>query len=697
MRATRLLLPVKRCPSCGATFDVAAGFCPNDGSALLATGAPSHQYVPDNTPRRVVGGAAAEPSGAWHAAPPSAEATSPVFDTESHMPGVRFDEDGEEVLLGTVLAERYRIDQRIGAGGMGVVYQAVHTGIDKPVAIKVLRSEYAQVEDVAKRFELEARVASKINHPNVVDINDYGYTPGQSPYYVMELLDGVNLGDLIDDHGPMDPQRAIDVARGLAFGLGAAHAHGIVHRDLKPDNIVLMQQNGVEVPKILDFGIARVKTKRTRLTAAGSVVGTPEYMSPEQAQGKEVDARADIYSLGAILFEMLTGTVPLRGATLVETLTMQVYDTPPRLSEVAPMLTDYPALEELVARTLAKDMDERPATASQFADALANALPKELGKASESSERLKATVAMGSWSVGNQPSPEMPTGAGAGHRGPILNQGVPAPMGFSPTPPPALATPVAAPEPEPAPVAAAAPVPAAAPQAAAAIAYGPPPGSGSGVSGYGYGHGSGLTHRPTRQMRRRSKTNWPVVILVGALGSVGVGFGVVALFQTLGQSGTASAAASDERGALEQAGADAATESTQDPVPPAVAPTAATGSTAGTGAAAGGTGPASATGAAATGEAGAIAATATSGSADSAAGTATPKKTTKKSTKTKKKKKKAASSVPALPPPDKSVVTTTEPTTGGGAQDTKPKEPEKPKDPPPDPGVSLGDLRDPFG
>ena len=289
--------------------------------------------------------------------------------------------DDEEPLIGVVLGDRYRVDSLIGSGGMGLVYRATHLLIGRTLAIKVLRRRHAEQEGVAQRFAQEAQVASSVKHPNIVDVLDYGRTPQDSPYCVMEFLSGHSLAREISRFGPLDPARAVGIAAAIARGLAAAHRLGIIHRDLKPDNVFLGQSEvpgeGEEV-KILDFGIARVSGRKTRLTAAGSVVGTPEYMSPEQARGEELDARSDIYALGVVLFEALTGQVPISGASSVGTLTKQVFELPPRLRDVAPQLSHCGSIETALGRLLAKNRDERPGTALDAAQLLQTAVANDL-------------------------------------------------------------------------------------------------------------------------------------------------------------------------------------------------------------------------------------------------------------------------------------------------------------------------------
>ena len=318
----------------------------------------------------------------------------------------------EESLIGRVLDQRYRIESCIGAGGMGVVYKATHVIIDKPLAIKMLRADVASHPDVVKRFLLEAQLASKVKHPNVVDISDYGQIAGQTAYYVMEYLTGENLAHRIDTRGRLDPTQAIDIAIQTAQALQAAHACKIIHRDLKSENIFLCERpdGGVQA-KILDFGIARIRDKKTRLTAMGALIGTPAYMSPEQAQGSEVDERSDLYALGVILFEMLAGRVPFKAATVALVLSAQVFDAPPAMQDIDAGVPDMPNIEHVLRRLLAKNRDERPTDAAEVIHLLQTAAEIDLGgnslspgAAISNPKQRRPTVTIGSWSVAENPS-----------------------------------------------------------------------------------------------------------------------------------------------------------------------------------------------------------------------------------------------------------------------------------------------------
>ena len=317
----------------------------------------------------------------------------------------------EESLIGRVLDQRYRIESCIGAGGMGVVYKARHVIIDKPLAIKMLRAEVASQPDVVKRFLLEAQLASRVKHPNVVDISDYGQLAGQTAYYVMEYLAGETLANRIDTTGRIDPALAIEIAIQTAQALQAAHASKIIHRDLKSENIFLCTRpdGGVQA-KILDFGIARIRDKKTRLTAMGALIGTPAYMSPEQAQGAEVDERSDLYALGIILFEMLAGRVPFKAPTVAMILSAQIFDAPPSMREIEAGVPDLPNLEHVIHRLLAKNREERPSDAAEVIHLLRTAAEVDLSSGAVQiagtslSGKRRPTVTIGSWSVAENPS-----------------------------------------------------------------------------------------------------------------------------------------------------------------------------------------------------------------------------------------------------------------------------------------------------
>ncbi|NOY94756.1 MAG: protein kinase [Deltaproteobacteria bacterium] len=294
------------CPACGARFTNEAAFCPHDGS-------------PTEVPEEAV--TTADP------------------------------------LLGQVLDGRYRIENVLGEGGMGVVYRATHEALGKSMAIKVLRGDAAKDPDTVKRFIQEAQAASTIGHPNIVSISDFGHLPDGTAYFVMEHLEGETLTELMRREAPLSPRAAARILRGIGSAMGAAHARGIVHRDLKPDNVFMAQLGESEaVVKILDFGIAKVGGANNKLTRTGMIFGTPHYIAPEQAAGQAVDARTDIYALGVIAYELLTGRVPFEGDTFMGILGKHMFEAPTPPGELAGSAR---VLEPLVLRALAKKPEER--------------------------------------------------------------------------------------------------------------------------------------------------------------------------------------------------------------------------------------------------------------------------------------------------------------------------------------------------
>ena len=214
-----------------------------------------------------------------------------------------------DALLGTILAGRYRIEQLLGSGGMGAVYRAEHVHMRKAVAVKVLHREMTAFPEVVARFEREAVAAGRIDHPHVVSASDFGQLEDGSFYLALEFAEGHSLAKLVHTEGALQPERALRIARQIAEALQAAHGVGIVHRDLKPENVMLVvKDSDPDYVKVLDFGIAKIKVEgaaeQPALTQIGTVFGTPEYMSPEQARGEPADARADLYTVGVILYEM---------------------------------------------------------------------------------------------------------------------------------------------------------------------------------------------------------------------------------------------------------------------------------------------------------------------------------------------------------------------------------------------------------
>jgi serine/threonine-protein kinase len=296
------------CPQCGTRFQEPLQFCPNDGSQTYE--ALESQEAP------------------------------------------------KDPLLGRVIDGRYRIEKQIGEGGMGVVYMATHTVLQKKLALKVLRGDNSKDADVVQRFMQEAQSATSIGHQNIIDISDFGRLPDGSVYFVMEYLDGLSLSDMIKRGGSVPTAEAVHIIRQMASALDAAHARGIVHRDLKPDNIFVISQGGdPQFVKVLDFGVAKVGGAASKLTKTGMVFGTPHYMSPEQAAGHSVDQRTDIYAVGVIMYEMFTGKVPFDADTFMGILSKHMFEPPARPTDISG--AGLGPLEAVILRSLEKNPDHR--------------------------------------------------------------------------------------------------------------------------------------------------------------------------------------------------------------------------------------------------------------------------------------------------------------------------------------------------
>jgi len=313
----------KVCPHCGTEYETTARFCPSDGTALRPKGADS--------------------------------------------------------LIGRVLADRYHILKRIGEGGMGRVYLGEHVKMNRQCAIKVMGPALVNDAESAARFAREASNAARIIHPNVAAVFDYGESDGLI-YLVMEFVDGEPLARVLTREAPLALDRALDLASQIADGLGAAHELGIVHRDLKPDNILVTRtRTGREIAKVVDFGIAKAIQEGVGegLTHTGQVIGTPEFMSPEQLLGDPVDARSDLYALGCILYLMLTASPPFDAPTREQMIKRRLSEDAPHVHEIDPALPD--SVARIVARLLARSPKERYGSAAEVKDALAGAHVRRSG------------------------------------------------------------------------------------------------------------------------------------------------------------------------------------------------------------------------------------------------------------------------------------------------------------------------------
>ncbi len=311
---------MKFCPTCKSKFPTDINYCPNDATKLL------------NDPE--------------------------VGPSQS--------------IIGMILDNRYRIMSKLGEGGMGSVYAAEHILLKKNVAIKVLRYDLARKEDVVRRFQNEAIAASRIGHENIIEVTDFGRTPDGSVYFVMEHLNGSALADIIHKSGFIPLKRAIPILLQITKALSAAHSQGIIHRDLKPENIVLIDKaDRKDFVKILDFGISKMldtSDRAEKLTAMGMIVGTPEYMSPEQAAGMSVDKRTDIYSLGVIMYEMMTGRLPFLADNAIRILMMHQTEKPARPRDINPEI--HIGIEQIILKCMEKKPEDRFQDMSEVSQAL---------------------------------------------------------------------------------------------------------------------------------------------------------------------------------------------------------------------------------------------------------------------------------------------------------------------------------------
>ena len=380
------------------------------------------------------------------------------------------DEAAPDPQIGKMLDGKYRLDAFLSHGGMGAVYKATHVMLDKTIAVKLIKPELVTSAEVVRRFQREARAASNLNHPNIIAVYDLGQTDDGTLYIAMEYIDGPSLKDVIRKTGPMPVARIVTILRQVGSALSLAHSHNIIHRDLKPHNVMLAKgPGGQEVPKLLDFGIAKTfEEGSTQLTQTGFALGTPQYMAPEQAAGKEVTAQSDLYSLGVMLYEMLTGEVPFDAPTTAAILIKQLTETPEPPSRRKPGVS--PALEAVAMQCLDKEPQRRFADADAFIEALNRVGAGEAPKPDAPTRVFSAPTVVAppgaAPTVLNAPT-NVPTAAA---HPPVADATRPSPPLVAAPPPPPM--PAVAPPPvaTPLPVMAAPPVIAAPPVAAA-----PPP------------------------------------------------------------------------------------------------------------------------------------------------------------------------------------------------------------------------------
>jgi serine/threonine-protein kinase len=349
---------VAACPKCQSQYPDGVEVCPRDGATLRATPTPSAaELVTAPTLPELP---AAPAAGAAAPAVAAAPAADPMFDS----------------LIGATLAGRYQIVRRIGEGGMGAVYEAKHTLIGKRVAVKVLLEKFLTKSDFVARLLQEARLASSIGHENIVDVTDFGTTDDGRSFVVMEFLDGEALSQLVMREAPLPVERSLRIARQVASALGAAHAKGIYHRDVKPENVYLVRRADADFVKVVDFGISKAVKQggqgdegpeAYRLTHTGLLLGTPLYMSPEQARGDEdLDHRVDVWALGVMMYECLTGEVPFRANNYLGIISQVLTHTAVPPSKLRPELGIPDAVEAVVMRAMEKDRSRRYAAMSDL-------------------------------------------------------------------------------------------------------------------------------------------------------------------------------------------------------------------------------------------------------------------------------------------------------------------------------------------
>ena len=330
---------------------------------------------------------------------------------------------GQDFLIGRVLGGTYKVERLIGEGGMGQVYQASHTRIPRKFAVKVLSIKMTTVPTVVARFQREAMIGSRLGHDHIVSVTDFDTTEDGFPYLVMELLEGTDLSGVLQHEGALTPVRATSILRQVLLALSAAHAEGVVHRDMKPENIMLCRKRGGgELAKVMDFGISKILTSDSIVTSHSQLLGTPWYMAPEQAEGRldEIDHRTDLFSLGLIYYNMLSGTMPFAGDSVPSVLYQVVHKAPPPLGDVAPELP--PALAAVVEQAIQKESDKRFQSASDFMEAVQEAmgdewsevLIHELGTGTEAAGSSDQPALEGdSWSLETMMPGEAETRAGA--------------------------------------------------------------------------------------------------------------------------------------------------------------------------------------------------------------------------------------------------------------------------------------------
>ena len=320
---------------------------------------------------------------------------------------LRIDAPSVDPYLGTKILEQFRLDRVIGAGGMGVVYEGWNDALSRRVAVKILHRDLVTNKDIVTRFHREAQIASQLDHPGIVRVILFGQLPDGNLYLVLEFLEGPTLAEALEKAGSFSTERAVRTIGQVADAIGYSHGKGIIHRDLKPENIVLTKRDGEEIPKVLDFGIAKMLVGAASfITQSGLIFGTARYISPEGAAGEKVDQRSDVYSLGVMAYELLAGRAPFEADEPVQLLVKHMHEVPAPLRKWGPAMGVPPGVEDVVMRALAKNPDARQEDAAVFAKALRDALAEWKGAPVRS---VVPTAAMGMATRDDRPAAQIPT------------------------------------------------------------------------------------------------------------------------------------------------------------------------------------------------------------------------------------------------------------------------------------------------
>ncbi|HEY6878193.1 MAG TPA: protein kinase, partial [Polyangiales bacterium] len=294
--------------------------------------------------------------------------------------------EATDALIGRIIGDAYVIQDLLGVGGMGRVYRAEQRALGRVVAIKVVHQHLLQDRETVSRFYTEARAASSLNHPNSVSVFDFGRTDDGMLYLVMEYLRGKDLAHVMHEEAPLPISRIVDLSIGVLGALGEAHARGVVHRDLKPENVIIERpRGGGDLVKVVDFGLAQIRGVEPAEAARGLVAGTPDYMAPEQARALEVDGRGDLYALGVVMFELLTGRLPFVADTPSKMMLRHVVDPIPNPQEIAP----YRGIPEPLVQVVLKALQKEPTMRFQDADEMAVALRAVAAGLRASADRVR--------------------------------------------------------------------------------------------------------------------------------------------------------------------------------------------------------------------------------------------------------------------------------------------------------------------